>query len=157
MTNVDLLPSIPFRLLLVCVTFILAAHPLPAQESATPAADTPAVDQLDAIYALKYRSEFQPRQIERNPFWPIGWTPVKEDVDATPRETIPTVDPKLFRLSSVLTGAPAIAVIDGRDYVVGDTFTKTVQGSSITFRVKAIRDGFVDLEYADGRVVTIEN
>ncbi len=109
------------------------------------------------VYEIRYRSTFEPEQTARNPFWPIGWTPPKKaDPNATPAPQIVQVPPGLFRLTSILTGSPAIAMIDGKDYMVGDTIEKNVQNTRVQLKVLAIRDGFVVLGYPGG-TVTIRN
>lgn len=127
-----------------------------AQEEQASESETKA--EVVEVYKSENASSFEPADGVRNPFWPVGWTPPPKGEKEQPVETktIPTVPPDLFRLSSTLTGQPAIAVIDGRDYMVGQALEKDVQDQTVKFRVLAIRDGLVVLSYAGG-TVTIRN
>jgi len=147
-----LLPS----LLLICGSSAIGQDESSTADSATPASTTEVVE----VYTPENKSFFQPEELDRNPFWQIGWQPEKSDDNSgaapTPVQRLTQVPPDLFKLSSTLTGSPAIAVIDGRDYMVGQVLEKEVEGRRVQFRIMSIRDGQVVLAF-EGGAVTIRN
>jgi len=128
--------------------------PLFAQEPVAAAANAQAP--VAVVYTPKRQSEFKPAQAERNPFWPIGWKPAKAIANNQAVAPATNIPPSFFKLSSILTGNPAIAVIDNRDYMVGQAFTKDYEGKQVRFVIQAIRDGVVVLSYPGG-LVTLRN
>jgi hypothetical protein len=92
----------------------------------------------------------------RAPFWPIGWV---KGAPATAKaaeiaEAKPLLDEKSFRLTSILLGSPALAVINGRAYSEGE-FVRMPKGSAaIRVRVQRISDGAVMLQ-ADQQILNV--
>ncbi len=101
-------------------------------------------------YQLKNRSSFNLPETARPPFWPIGWT--KRSATAPVR--LPSgpsfvLDEKNFVVTSILTGNPSLAVINGRSYSEGE-FLRLPKGSGgVKIRVARIYDGFVQLQLDD--------
>ena len=98
-------------------------------------------------YNLKNRSSFNLPETTRPPFWPIGWT--KRSAAAAPVR-MPTgpryvLDEKNFAVTSILTGNPSLAVINGRSYAEGDVL-RMPKGSGVRIRLARIYDGFVQLQ-----------
>jgi len=114
-------------------------------------------------YQLKNRSSFACDAGDaRAPFWPIGWVHQKGVSSTVNRPDAPkeTLDPKNFRVTSILLGsgaATSLAVINGRAYSEGE-FLKMpritalaavpVPGAPVPARtrVQRIGDGFVILQ-----------
>jgi hypothetical protein len=91
---------------------------------------------------------------ERDPLWPIGWTPKPATASGAEKNALPEVAPKAdaFYVSSISLDRIPLAVINGKAYGVGDHFVCTVGGGkagpeSFRLQVVAIRDGLVTLRY----------
>ena len=100
-------------------------------------------------YELKKRSAFNLPETTRPPFWPIGW--VKKNttaVVAAPSGPRVTLDEKSFAVTSILTGNPSLAVINGRSYTEGEYIRSKGKGQP-RIRVLRIYDGFVQLQCED--------
>ena len=99
-------------------------------------------------YALKNRSTFQVRDESRAPFWPIGWVkgldaPTKVQATVAP----PALDEKSFKVTSILLGNPALAVINGRAYSEGEFLRLPKTAGPLRVRVQRIADGMVMLQH----------
>ncbi|MEA3208850.1 MAG: hypothetical protein QOE70_1907 [Chthoniobacter sp.] len=116
-------------------------------------------------YALKSKSAFTlPHWDQRAPFWPIGWTKRQVGVVATPVVPVAPlpkieIDEKSFKLTSVLLGNPALAILNGRTYSEGE-FLRTPRSAGgaatvstsplppgVRIRVYRINDGSVVLQF----------
>jgi len=102
-------------------------------------------------YELKNRSSFNLPDSTRPPFWPIGW--VKRGASAAPVR-MPTgpryvLDEKNFAVTSILTGNPSLAVINGRSYAEGDVLRMPKGSGGVRIRVARIYDGYVQLRLDD--------
>lgn len=100
-------------------------------------------------YALAHASSFNAMPAgSRNPFWPIGWVP-SAPVAAPVAMTQQAVDVKAenFVVTSISVDAPALAVINGRTYGVGDRIPVSAADPRETVTVKQIRDGEVVFDY----------
>ena len=100
-------------------------------------------------YELKKRSAFNLPETTRPPFWPIGW--VKKNTTAAvaaPSGPRLTLDEKNFAVTSILTGNPSLAVINGRSYMEGEYLRSKGKGQP-RIRVMRIYDGFVQLQCDD--------
>ena len=128
---------LPFAFTAVLLTVAVRSH---AAEVASPGA---------VKYALKKRSTFNLPETTRPPFWPIGWvkrnTTAAVNVPSGPRLTL---DEKSFAVSSILTGNPSLAVINGRSYMEGEYLRAKGKGQP-RIRLLRIYDGFVQLQCED--------
>ena len=130
------------RLILILASFasVASVRGDDVVASANPAA-TPV-----ATYQLKTKSRFAAPEGTRAPFVPIGWVKTAGQVVAVHAAN---VDESAFRLTSVLLGNPALAVINGRSYEEGQ-FLRLPRGSAqLRIRVYRIADGQVWLQYED--------
>ena len=101
-------------------------------------------------YQLKNRSSFNLPETSRPPFWPIGW--VKRSATAPvhlPSGPTFVLDEKNFAVTSILTGNPSLAVINGRSYTEGETIRLPKGSGGVKIRVVRIYDGFVQLQLDD--------
>ena len=127
---------------LTLVTGMLSAS-LHAEDGAKPQA-----------YALKNKSTFAADDNCRPPFWPIGWVKrVKGGtaVAQVPTAKAPAIDASQFKVTSILLGSPALAVVNGRAYGEGE-YLKQARGSAANaprIRVQQIADGQVVLQYQE--------
>lgn len=126
------------------ITFLVTATVLVAERAAAEVAAPVA-----GKYELKKRSAFNLPETTRPPFWPIGWvkknTTAAVSVPSGPRLTL---DEKNFAVSSILTGNPSLAVINGRSYMEGEYLRSKGKGQP-RIRVLRIYDGFVQLQCED--------
>ncbi|MGF1657162.1 MAG: hypothetical protein ACFCU3_09310 [Verrucomicrobiales bacterium] len=97
-------------------------------------------------------SAFSAGGIERNPFWPIGWAPGQTPAEPTKPKILVTQEQ--FTITSILLGPPNYAVINGRDYGEEDLVPLSTAQGEITVRIRAIRDGFVLVDY-EGEAINI--
>jgi hypothetical protein len=135
------------KTLAIALLSILAmplAHSQDAQDAAAPA--KPERYQARSVSAFNYD---QPRA----PFTPIGWVRGAAPAAEAPVVIQAKFDESLFRVSSILLGNPAIAVVNGRSYEEGQ-LVRMPKGSSLRPRVFRIMDGQVILQ-ADERLVTV--
>lgn len=121
----------------------LAAATASAQDAppTTPPAATP-----PAKYQLKTKSSFPAAEGARAPFIPIGW--VRKDGPVIVVQQTTRIDESAFRVTSILLGNPALAVINGRSYEEGQ-FLRMPRGSQVRIRVYRITDGQVWLQHDD--------
>jgi hypothetical protein len=109
------------------------------------AAASPAGNASGKEYVLAHKSSFDaPAGASRNPFWPIGWVPSA----AGPKADVVQLDVQAdaFRLTTTSIDYPALAVINGRTYGVGDQVPVTGHpGAYVT--VRQVLDGVVVLDY----------
>ncbi len=110
-------------------------------QGATPAASANASGKE---YVLARKSSFEtPPASQRNPFWPIGWTPTATGPAEAPALDVQAED---FRVTSTSVDFPPLAVINGRTYGVGEQVPITGHpGETVT--VRQILDGMVVLDY----------
>jgi hypothetical protein len=94
---------------------------------ATGRADTAPADTKVPAYVLKNRSAFTPvADDHRAPFWPIGWVKRKPMTVASAAPALVVEAPKIvldaknFKVTSILLGSPALAIINGRTYSEGE-------------------------------------
>lgn len=93
-------------------------------------------------YVLARKSSFEPATSSRNPFWPIGWTPAP----VVASEAIVDVQATEFKVTSTSIDYPALAVINGRTYGIGEQVPVAAHpGQFVT--VKQVLDGAVVLDY----------
>lgn len=103
---------------------------------------------------LPDRSSFDKGEKERNPFWPVGWSP--ETRKAVTSDGKAAVSPTAwfteaaFTVSSISTGGLPLAMINGRPYGEGDLISMP----NGTVQVAAIRDGSVSLKL-ETRTLTV--
>lgn len=131
-------PHLSLCILLFCGTALTRAQDVRAGKS------------QGGRYELKTRSSFNLPESTRPPFWPIGW--VKRGAAAVPvrAQTGPryAFEEKSFAVTSILTGNPSLAVINGRSYSEGEVL-RMPKGSGVRIRVVRIGDGFVQLRLDD--------
>ena len=113
-------------------------------------AQSPAVSGKE--YALKKVSTFNaPPADSRNPFWPIGWVPAAPVPVANAVAAAPVVEVRAeqFTVTSISVDAPALAVINGKTYGVGERLLVPggAAGAQTFVTVKKIVDGMVTLDY----------
>ncbi len=127
------------KTLAATILLVIAALPASAQEADKPAA-------APAQYHLKNKSSFAAPEKARAPLLPIGW--VKKEVGSV--EVVVTKENfsvDAFRVTSILLGNPALAVINGKSYEEGQ-FLRMPRGSAaLRVRVYRIDDGQVWLQY----------
>ncbi len=150
------------RSLLIPFAALVAGQILASAEDApAPKAETANPEPKAARYEAKTKSVFDIDEQTRPPFWPIGW--VKSDGPVVVAKHGPRfkLDEKDFTLSSILTGPPALAVINQRAYEEGQFLRvprATVQalGNVVPLiRVHRIVDGQVWLSY-ENEIVSIK-
>lgn len=103
-------------------------------------------------YELKNRSSFKVDSDARIPFWPIGFVrpAIKADgTVATPVLATPKIqlEPGNFSVTSILSGNPALATINGRSFEEGELLPVVYGTERLRVVVRAIRDGGVTLDY----------
>ena len=117
-------------------------------------------------YRLETRSSFNCAETQRAPFWPIGLVKRAKGGLAQAEAPAPkfTFDPKSFKVTSILFGPPALAVINGRPYGEGE-FLRQPRGTAaagttlpllppgVRIRVQRISDGQVILQ-CDDQLIT---
>lgn len=107
-------------------------------------------------YELKNRSSFGIAKNARAPFWPIGWVKPKagivKPVVARNEPVVAEVDNRFliearhFNVTSVLTGNPPLATINGRSFGEGEVLPVVAGNARIRVVVRSIRDGGVALQ-----------
>lgn len=107
----------------------------------------PAQDAGD--YRPESESRFNPEDLRRNPFWPIGWHPGLEEVDEVEVMERVTLPVSAFVVTSILGGDPPLTVINNRELTVGDIFPVQIGGRSVTVSVAGIFDGYVVIQHDD--------
>jgi hypothetical protein len=132
-----------------------------------PAAPEAAAPSSMAGYQLKNRSSYHLPESTRPPFWPIGW--VKRPVGGVITQEAPaptiTLDPEQFNVTSILLGAPSLAVINGRAYSAGEYIRpakpkdKAAPAAGalppgVKVRIARIVDGIVSIE-VNGQVTDL--
>lgn len=120
------------------IAFVVAAASVHSQEAAKPAAPA-------GQYQLKAKSSFTAPSA-RAPFIPIGWVKKDGPVVMVQRATL---DETAFRVTSILLGNPALAVINGKSYEEGQFLRMPRNGPQLRIRVYRITDGKVWLQYED--------
>lgn len=88
-------------------------------------------------------SRFEPNEVVRNPFWPVGWRPGDAKAAPGPRMVTFTLPPETFRLTSTLPGWRPVAVINGRSYTVGESLHLLVGQDLVEVEIAAVEDGAV--------------
>jgi hypothetical protein len=104
---------------------------------------TPAANVSGKEYILSRKSSFDaPANSPRNPFWPIGWVPTATQAVAAKVD----VQADAFRVTTTSVDYPALAVINGRTYGVGEKVP--VPGHPGAFvTVRRILDDVAVLDY----------
>ena len=98
-------------------------------------------------YVLTHTSNFQPLPNgQRNPFWPIGWTPSAPVAAAAAGPVLLDVRADQFVVTSISLDAPALAVVNGKTRGVGDRIPVSADSKDFVL-VKQIVDGAVVLDY----------
>ena len=105
-------------------------------------------------YELKNRSTFAIDRNARAPFWPIGW---RKDSAVAPQTTKVVVrsfqiQAEHFSVTSILSGTPPVAIINGRGFGEGEPLPVVVGDLPVQVIVRQIRDGGVWLEQGTHRV-----
>ncbi len=103
-------------------------------------------------YELKNRSSFTVDTESRIPFWPIGFERPKIKADgtvATPALAAPKIllEPGNFSVTSILSGNPALATINGRSFEEGELLPVVYGTERLRVVLRSIRDGGVTLDY----------
>jgi len=112
--------------------------------SAVLADETPTVE-------LKHKSSFNVGANERNPFWPIGWTPAPK---LAKNGAGPAIPPSSFVVSSITLDPKAhYAIINGRTMGEGQQFGLQLGTQIYQITVKTINDGHVVLLRHDQEIV----
>ena len=97
-------------------------------------------------YVLTHTSTFQaPPNGQRNPFWPIGWTPSAPVAAAVVQQQL-DVRAEQFVVTSISVDYPPLAVINGKTREVGDHIPISADNKEFVL-VKKILDGQVVLDY----------
>ncbi len=119
----------------------LAILALPAIAAAQ--GDLPKTSTKD--YTLTHKSSFKPSvSTDRNPFWPIGWTPSAPT--SGPAAPITDVQASDFSVTTTSLDYPSLAVINGRTYGVGDRVPVAAHPGEFA-TVTQILDGAVNLDF----------
>ncbi|HEX8312114.1 MAG TPA: hypothetical protein VF614_12400 [Chthoniobacteraceae bacterium] len=137
------------KLIFIAVAAAALGVPVRAEDSTKPAAPA-------GKYVLKKRSVVHLPMGTRAPFLPIGWTKGAAPV-AKVGETVvaaPVLDQKSFKLTSILLGSPALAVINGRAYSEGEFVRMPKTTANLRVRVMRISDGAVVLQH-DQQVLNV--
>jgi hypothetical protein len=105
-----------------------------------------------AGYELKNRSSFKVDADARIPFWPIGFERPKIKSDGTvAKSTVVAsriqLEPGHFSVTSILSGNPSLATINGHSFEEGEILPVVAGTERLRVVVRAIRDGGVTLEY----------
>lgn len=107
-------------------------------------------------YAVKNKSTFNVKEGTRVPFWPIGWSKEKlqskEAAPVAPVAKVYLIEPKDFKVTSVLLAHPPLAMISGRSYGEGEYLPVQAGGQPLKVVVKAIRDGGVWLDQSGHQI-----
>ena len=103
-------------------------------------------------YELKNRSSFKVDSEARIPFWPIGFERPKIKADGTTTAPVLAtpkiqIEPGHFSVTSILSGNPALATINGRSFEEGELLPVVFGTERLRVVVRAIRDGGVTLDY----------
>lgn len=118
-----------------------------AKDAAPAPASTPKPPAHGGDFALKSRSTFSvtgdAATATRNPFLPIGYVRPAGPVKV---EAVADVRPEQFIVTSTLLDVPALAVINGKSYEVGDKIPVDATGKEFV-TVKQIGDGVVVLDH----------
>ena len=136
-------PSGRGTLALALAAALTATSALKAQTAAAPAAKVSGKE-----YGLAHASSFDaPPGGTRNPFWPIGWTPVATAAPAQ-ASAVQALDvkPEQFVVTTISVDYPPLAIINGRSYAVADQIPVTADKREFV-TVKQILDGVVVLDY----------
>ena len=97
---------------------------------------------------LVHKSTYNSPPTQRNPFWPIGWTPAAPQAAPEAVVAAPTVRAEDFSVSSVSMDYPPLAVVNKKTYGVGDRIMiggAAAGGEFVT--VRQITDGVVVLDH----------
>jgi hypothetical protein len=140
------IPSIIIAASLASATCV-QAEDAPAEKSATV-----------ETYQLKNRSQFTCVEKGRVPFWPIGWVKKEKNAMASDAPVVPAalIEPANFKVTSIMLGSNALAVINGRAYGEGEVLrqprgaakdpTAPTLPPGVHIRVQQILDGRVVLQ-----------
>jgi hypothetical protein len=131
--------------LLLCAALAFAEDP--AKPAETPSAPA-------TLYKLKNTSSFVVPAGSRVPFIPIGWVRRAGSTAVVAAQNV-ELDESAFRVTSVLLGSPALAVINGRSYEEGQFVRMPRTGPQVRVLVYRIRDGQVLLQ-VEGKVIPVE-
>ncbi len=100
---------------------------------------------------LKNRSSFAMDPGSRNPFWPIGWKPVKLAGSGGPAASIPLT---AFVVSTITVDRGAhFAIINGKTMQEGQQFGLALGPQTYQIVVKKIEDGRVILTQGDEEII----
>lgn len=105
-----------------------------------------------APYRASTQSTLTISENARNPFWPIGFTPrPKEEVG---QEQLLKIPVEQFRVTSIILDNPSIALINGKDYTVGQFLTANTSVGQVKLLIRKIEDGAVIVQYKNifGRI-----
>lgn len=105
-------------------------------------------------FVLKNRSEFTSQAVKRDPFWPIGWVKPEQGPAAASLEE-GDFRVENFKLTSVLLGSPALAVINGKEFAEGEAGFVKVGLQKINVTILNIMDGAVRLQHR-GKTIVVE-
>ncbi len=114
---------------------------LPAQEVMEP-----------APYQAATKSTLAISETIRNPFWPIGYTPRPKEEAV--QEQLLRIPVEQFRVTSIILDSPSIALINGKDYTVGQFLTANTAAGQVKLLIRKIEDGVVIVQYKNlfGRI-----
>ena len=106
-------------------------------------------------YELKNLSTFTVDRNARAPFWPIGWrrdSTVTAQASKVPAAKSFQIQPEHFSVTTILSGTPPVAIINGRGFGEGELLPVVVGDLPVQVVVRQIRDGGVWLEQGTHRV-----
>lgn len=109
-------------------------------------------------YKPLHRSLFAAVELERNPFWPVGWKPTAAPSTPTApaTETLEVViHPEDYALTAILLGRPPMAVINNREYAEGDFILIMPGGQKSKVQLEQVLDGKVILRYMNKEYTVI--
>lgn len=101
-------------------------------------------------YELKHKSSFTLAPDRRSPFWPIGWAKGA----GTPKAPTLKLDERAFSVTSILLGAQALAIINGRTYSEGELIRPGKDMPAQPVRIVRISDGSVTLQ-CEGQTLVV--
>ena len=99
----------------------------------------------------KNQSTFTMEPNERNPFWPIGWSPAAK---AGPETAGPEIPASVFLVSSITMGQrERFAIINGKVMQEGQQFGLQMGNQTYQITLKEIQDGQVVLLRRDEEII----
>lgn len=140
----------PMKPILLCCCLALLSGPLLRAATATnPPAKTPAKPAVVAPPALQEIPRsifiFDPASRGKDPFNPASGKAAESAANASRAAALPPVDStSVLALKGIILGAKQrrLAIINNRDFAVGDTAEVTIPGGKVTVHCLDIGDGY---------------